>query len=68
MDATRLGYERSIRLKARPSTQLVYPLPLGLPGVTVTEEADGGYRLTDATGAVVGVLPHPMMFDAQRDR
>jgi RHS repeat-associated protein len=67
MQATRLGYEQSFRVKVRPDGQLVYRMPLALPGVTVTREPDGGYELTDASGAVVGFLPPAVMFDAQRD-
>jgi RHS repeat-associated protein len=67
MQATRLGYGQSFRVKARPDGQLVYRMPLALPGITVTEQPDGGYKLTDASGGLVGVLTRPLMWDAQRD-
>ncbi|HEU0130309.1 MAG TPA: DNRLRE domain-containing protein [Mycobacteriales bacterium] len=66
--ALRYGYEQSLVLHQRPAGTPVYDLPLRLAtGDTARARAGGGIELVDHSGAVVGMLPQAVMFDAVRD-
>jgi RHS repeat-associated protein len=68
--ATRVGFEVSVVLRAKPANpKAVYRLPLKLGrGVTATADtASGKIVLKAAGGREVGVVEPTTMFDAQRD-
>lgn len=67
VEAERSGFEQSFTVKQRQDRQLVYRMPMGAAGMRVEARQGGGFRLLDDKGAVVGEIPRPVMYDAQRD-
>lgn len=69
MTATRIGFEVSIVLKARPmNLKSVYRLPLTANGLSTSGPDEAGViTLTTGSGAKVGFIRPTVMFDAQID-
>ncbi|MDN3026666.1 DNRLRE domain-containing protein [Streptomyces sp. S.PB5] len=69
VDATRDGFEQFLVLKDRPAQDKApWTVPLRLPGIDATQQEDGSVSLKDRkSGEEVGVMPAPVMWDAQVD-
>ncbi|WHM37291.1 DNRLRE domain-containing protein [Streptomyces sp. BPTC-684] len=69
VDATRTGFEQYLNLKERPADGAApMTLPLRIPGLTATQQADGSVAFTDCeSGERVATMPAPVMWDAQVD-
>lgn len=63
----RFGFEVDLRLKTRPTAPVEVHLPTTLTGLSMTEAADHGLRLTDGTGKLVASGAEPAMWDATTD-
>lgn len=68
VQATRRGFEVSLRLTKRPTSPLSLKLPVTASGWSVTQAADGSLQLTDKSGAVVATANAPFMYDATTDQ
>ncbi|MFE6621817.1 DNRLRE domain-containing protein [Streptomyces sp. NPDC057740] len=70
IESTRTGYEQFLKLKNRSAVdsngQVTYSLKA--KGLTAKAHADGSVTFTDAKGKTAGVLPSPVMWDAQTDK
>ncbi|MFG2261183.1 DNRLRE domain-containing protein [Streptomyces mirabilis] len=70
IESTRTGYEQFLELKNRSAVdangQVAYSLKA--KGLTAKAHADGSVTFTDAKGKSAGVLPSPVMWDAQTDK
>ncbi|GAA0232729.1 RICIN domain-containing protein [Saccharothrix mutabilis subsp. mutabilis] len=67
VEATRTGFEQFLVLKERPKGPVKLSLPLRTKGATPQRKDDGNTDLVDASGAVIGSVPKPEMWDARRD-
>lgn len=68
VQATRTGFEQFLVLRERPLAGLRLSLPLRTSGVQARLTDSGNTELVDASGAVVGAVPAPEMWDARVDR
>ncbi|MFB8128593.1 DNRLRE domain-containing protein [Streptomyces mirabilis] len=70
IESTRTGYEQFLELKNRSAVdangQVAYSLKA--KGLTAKAHDDGSVTFTDAKGKTAGVLPSPVMWDAQTDK
>ncbi|WP_259294661.1 DNRLRE domain-containing protein [Streptomyces canus] len=70
IESTRTGYEQFLELRNRSAVdsngQVTYSLKA--KGLTAKAHADGSVTFTDAKGKAAGVLPSPVMWDAQTDK
>ncbi|WP_245607573.1 DNRLRE domain-containing protein [Streptomyces prunicolor] len=70
IESTRTGYEQFLELKDRSAVdangQVSYSLKA--KGLTAKAHEDGSVTFTDAKGKTAGVLPSPVMWDAQTDK
>ena len=70
IESTRTGYEQFLELKNRSAVdangQVAYSLKA--KGLTAIAHDDGSVTFTDAKGKSAGVLPSPVMWDAQTDK
>jgi len=68
VEATRTGYEQYVDINQRPADDAWgYTLPLRTPGLSATQQPDGGVKFTDTAGTVRAVMPAPVMWDANVD-
>ncbi|MEE1832318.1 DNRLRE domain-containing protein [Streptomyces sp. SP17KL33] len=69
IESTRTGYEQYLELKDRSAVDASGAITYSLTakGLTAKEKADGSVSFSDAKGKAVGVLPAPVMWDAQVD-
>ncbi|MFE2267228.1 DNRLRE domain-containing protein [Streptomyces griseosporeus] len=70
IESTRTGYEQYLQLKNRSAVdangQVTYSLTA--KGLTAKAHEDGSVTFTDAKGSTAGLLPAPVMWDAQTDK
>ncbi|MGV9628847.1 DNRLRE domain-containing protein [Streptomyces sp. NPDC003487] len=70
IESTRTGYEQFLQLKDRSAVdangQVTYSLTA--KGLTAKAHEDGSVSFTDAKGKTAGLLPAPVMWDAQTDK
>ncbi|WP_256097950.1 DNRLRE domain-containing protein [Streptomyces sp. MnatMP-M17] len=69
IESTRTGYEQFLELKERSAVDASGAIAYSLTakGLTAKANADGSVSFADARGRAVGVLPAPVMWDAQVD-
>ncbi|MFF7545980.1 DNRLRE domain-containing protein [Streptomyces canus] len=69
IESTRTGYEQFLELKDRSAVDASGAITYSLTakGLTAKENTDGSVSFNDAKGKSVGVLPAPVMWDAQVD-
>ncbi len=69
IESTRTGYEQFLELKDRSAVDASGAITYSLTakGLTAKENKDGSVSFTDGKGKSVGVLPTPVMWDAQVD-
>ncbi|MFF8974309.1 DNRLRE domain-containing protein [Streptomyces sp. NPDC014995] len=70
IESTRTGYEQFLELKNRSAVDASGAIAYSLTakGLTAKANKDGSVSFTDAKGKSVGVLPAPVMWDAQVDK
>ncbi|WP_405816532.1 DNRLRE domain-containing protein [Streptomyces sp. NBC_01390] len=70
IESTRTGYEQFLELKNRSAVDSTGDVTYSLKaeGLTAKAHADGSVTFTDAKGKSAGVLPSPVMWDAQTDK
>lgn len=70
IESTRTGYEQFLELKSRSAVDAKGAIAYSLKakGLQAKAQKDGSVSFTDAKGKFVGVLPAPVMWDAQVDK